>query len=245
MQEARVTMDTLLANVGGLSAPAKMPCNGWSIPATTCKLGSLLRPIEGTTCSVCYAMGGSYCFPCVVAAMERRFDIVRDMSPLDRLQFVASMSELLTRKAINTRKRIESGKSIGQDARYFRWFDSGDLQSVDMLAMICEIAEQAPSVTFWLPTRESATVRQFLDDGGIIPTNLCIRLSIIRMDDGVPEAYQTLMRRSHQIAYSAVHTTPWPEFGGTCIAYTQDGECRDCRACFTPSVAGVSYPKHS
>jgi hypothetical protein len=111
--------------------------------------------------------------------------------------------------------------------------------------MICEIAEQTPGVTFWLPTRESATVRQFLDDGGIIPTNLCIRLSIIRMDDGVPEAYQTLMRRSHQIAYSAVHTTAWPEFGGTCIAYTQEGECRDCRACFTPSVAGVSYPKHS
>ena len=245
MQEARVTMDTLLQDVGGLSAPGKMPCNGWSIPATECKLGSLLRPIEGTTCSVCYAMGGSYCFPCVVAAMERRFDIVSDMAPIDRLEFIESMSELLRRKAANTRKRIASGKSIGQDARFFRWFDSGDLQSADMLAMFCEIAEQTPTVAFWLPTRESGFVRQFLDAGGIIPPNLCVRLSIIRMDDGVPEAYQTLMRRNRQITYSGVHTTENPETGETCIAYTQDGECRDCRACFTPSIAGISYPKHS
>ena len=41
---------------GGLSAPGKMPEGAWSIPASTCKLGSKLAQIPNTVCNKCYAL---------------------------------------------------------------------------------------------------------------------------------------------------------------------------------------------
>ena len=59
--------------VGGLSEPSKMPCHGYSIPANTCKLGSMLAKVKGTTCNGCYALKGRYVMPTVREALNRRF----------------------------------------------------------------------------------------------------------------------------------------------------------------------------
>ncbi len=45
---------------------------------------------------------------------------------------------------------------------FFRWFDSGDLQSVEMVRDIVAVAERTPEIRHWLPTREYATVREYL-----------------------------------------------------------------------------------
>jgi hypothetical protein len=68
---------------------------------------------------------------------------------------------------------------------YFRWFDSGDLPAgqtgMHMLSCIVSIARRMKGVSFWLPTRELATVKACLSppgpDDDVAPGNLVVRLS--------------------------------------------------------------------
>jgi hypothetical protein len=119
---------------------------------------------------------------------------------------------------------------------YHRWFDSGDLQSVAMLRAIVRVAEMLPKIRFWLPTREVAMVREFTKSGGIIPSNLVIRLSASMIDD------RPLKGWSHT---STVHKAREldPE-EHACPARKQGNSCGECRACWSPEVPNVSYTKH-
>jgi hypothetical protein len=47
--------------------------------------------------------------------------------------------------------------SIGKD-KYFRWHDSGDIQSIDHLEKIADVAKRTPNCMHWLPTREYGIV---------------------------------------------------------------------------------------
>lgn len=57
---------------GSLSNPSKMPGHGYALPASRCRLGSLLQLIPKTVCHYCYALRGRYLFPVVRAAMEKK-----------------------------------------------------------------------------------------------------------------------------------------------------------------------------
>ena len=111
--------------VGGLSKPSKMPCHGYSTPARRCNVGSKLRNVAGSVCSKCYAMKGRYVFPNVQGALERRFNSLTDP------RWVHAMVVLITAK---------------EHSGYFRWHDSGDLQSVEHLERIAEVCRQTPRI---------------------------------------------------------------------------------------------------
>jgi hypothetical protein len=205
--------------VGGLSKPSKMPCMGYSIPAERCLIGSKLRAVANSVCSKCYALKGMYVFPNVRAALENRFRILMRAldCPNQRTMFRAAFMRLL------------------RDESYFRWHDAGDIQSVAHLWLIVDIANDNPHVQFWLPTRERNIVLAFMRSGIAIPSNLTIRVSA-PMIDGKPLALDGLPT-------STVHRKNAP-VGATCIAYQQDGECRDCRACWNRDIPNISYPAH-
>lgn len=152
---------------GGLSEPSKMPCYSWSIPAHFCTTGSKLHKQAGTTCEACYALGGRYVMPNVKIAMARRLITFHyNYSPNENYTtFAMVLARFLTWQLYNP--------TPGIDARYFRWFDSGDLQDYEMLESIVRIAEMVPDVTFWLPTRESYLLNMI----GQVPQNLIIRYS--------------------------------------------------------------------
>lgn len=211
------TLTTARSAVGGLSAPSKMPCSGWSIPATECKRGSVLAAKAGTVCSGCYAMKGRYGFDNVQTALRRRLDAFN----ADPQTWIDAMSFLIARE--------RSG--------HFRWFDSGDLQSTGMLGAIMDVAERTPGIRHWLPTRERAIVREVLRHR-TCPPNLTIRVSADMVDD-TPDRFEGLPR-------SAVATDRAdPRWNGWyhCPAYSQGGECGSCRACWSTDV-GVVYPQH-
>lgn len=239
----KVTDGELLAAIGGLSSPDKMPCKSWSIPAIYCELGSKLAKLPGTTCSGCYALKGMYvAMPNVKAAMQRRYEILqRAMAdPVQGLAFVEAFAELLRRKAKRTRARLAKGHVVSDDGRYFRWHDSGDLQSVRHLELIVAIADAVPEVSFWLPTREAGKVKAYIEAFGPLPPNLTVRLSVPRMDDGPSDGLRSL-----GLPLSGVHAKRTPAEGFVeCGAYRNDGYCGDCRVCWTPTIEGVSYPKH-
>lgn len=197
-----------------LSAPSKMPCPSWSIPAQHCKVGGKLAKVEGSVCHNCYALKGMYNFPNVKNALTAR------EVAFENPQWVEAMTTAI---------RIKT-KSV----KFFRWFDSGDLQSVAMLEAIAQIARNLPDVMFWLPTKEYATVAAFLQSN-TKPDNLTIRVSGYMVDHKPPKFFG--------LPTSTVNKDK-PHYGSLCPAPTQGGMCGDCRNCWNPEVENVSYHKH-
>lgn len=213
----RWTKSALHDYVGGLSKPSKMPGHGYGLPARECVTGSKLREVTGSTCSGCYAMKGRYVFPNVQAALYRRLESIT------RTHWVAAMAELITR----------TGDT------YFRWHDSGDLQSVDHLARIVEVCNLTPNVRHWIPTREYRMVSDFVAGGGEIPPNLTVRMSAHMLGGSVPT-----FPRLPMVTVSTVSIDARPEGAHACPAPTQGNECGDCRACWDRGVPLVDYHKH-
>lgn len=203
--------------VGSLSSPSKMPCYSYSIPAIYCKTGSRLRKIKGSTCASCYALKGRYIFPNVLNAMKKRFNSLANLDIWKN-----AMIELIKLK-------YYSGKKKSFDIKYFRWHDSGDIQSIDHLKAINDIAIALPYIKFWLPTREYAIVQAFIDSKNIKAPNLIIRIS------------------AHMIGKSAPNmglptSTVDAGIGQKCLAPKQDNQCLKCRACW--KADNVDYTKH-
>ena len=204
--------------VGGLSKPSKMPGYAYSLPAKECIVGSKLREVKGSTCSGCYAMKGRYVFPNVQNALYRRLDAI------NKEFWVAAMSELINRR---------------KDS-HFRWHDSGDLQSVEHFTKICEIAENTPTVSHWLPTREYGIVQEFVNSGGIIPDNLTVRFSAHMIGGNVPK----FPRLKGLVTISTVSADDSYSDAYNCPARFQGNSCGDCRACWNPDVFHVDYHLH-
>jgi hypothetical protein len=133
-------------------------------------------------------------------------------------------------------------KLTKRDGSFFRWHDSGDLQSADHLENIAEVARRLPTVKFWLPTREYQIVREWFGRGNSLPSNLTIRLSAHIVDGPLPTKLAALLGRG--VTVSGVHTNEQGRRGEECQAYTRDNHCGDCRLCWNSDVAAVSYRKH-
>ena len=149
---------------------------------------------------------GLLCFPVVQAAQYKR------LAAIDHPLWVQAMAaQILRRKS-----------------KYFRWHDSGDLQSLEHLKKIFDICRLTPDVNHWLPTREAGIVQQVTP--AEVPQNLIIRISATKVDGSPP--------------------TFWPYTSSvvtekkTCPAAEQDNKCLDCRACWDRSVPNVAYGKH-
>jgi len=112
-------------------------------------------------------------------------------------------------------------------SKYFRWHDSGDVQDLKHLAKIFKVAKLTPETSHWLPTRE-AWVKPYLSKA---PKNLTIRFSMPMVDQ---EAAASWPNTSTVVSGA----------GRTCPAPDKNNECKDCRACWDPSVKNVAYGKH-
>ena len=191
--------------VGGLSTPGKMPCYSINLPAAACKTGQILAKVSGTTCHGCYAMKGRYRFKNTKKAMARRLAALQDS------RWVRAMVVLM------------------HNRKYFRWHDSGDLQSAWHLTRILEVCKQTPDTKHWLPTREARLLD--LMDPEVIPKNLLIRLSATKVNGAASKSW------------------PWTSTvtdgkDKTCPAPDQGGKCKSCRNCWDRSVKNVQYAKH-
>ena len=202
--------------IGTLSNPSKMPAYAWGISAKKCITGSKLAKIKGTICNKCYALKGHYAFKNVFNAHEIR------RKAIEKPEWVDYMAELITQKY----------KNLDKSRLFHRWFDSGDIQSYSHLMKIFEVCELTPHIKYWLATREYKIVDQIKEED--VPKNLCLRVSAIKVDSPPPKFWKWT---------SGVHKDKKP-IGRVCPAYKQDGECKDCRACWDRRVKQVSYKEH-
>ena len=203
---------------GSCTQTKKMPSESYSLPAKECITGSKLVNVKGSVCEGCYALKGNY----------HRFKSNIEPAQYKRLEsikhpdWVKAMVKLIGNKP------------------YFRWHDSGDLQSVDHLYKIAEVARQLDSTLFWLPTREYDIVKEFVKNHAI-PHNLIIRMSTMMIDQ--PAKLPRSLQGYANILTSSVHSQKELD-GFKCLAPKQEGQCRSCRACWDNKVTNVSYHVH-
>ena len=200
--------------VGNLSAPSKMPCQSWSTSALRCITGAKLAKVKNSICSTCYAMRGNYRFPAVKNSHEKRFQ---------------SLSNPLWVEAMT--KAIEGTESSG----FFRWHDSGDIQSLFHLEQIAQVAKNLPLIQFWIPTREYSFASQYVSKHGAFPANLTVRLSAYMIEGKAPVE---LAKRLN------LTTSGVSKIGFTCPSSAQGNKCLSCRACWSKEVENVNYKKH-
>ena len=189
---------------GGLSKPSKMPGPAFNLPASRCITGAKLVKVPGSVCHGCYALKGRYRFKNVQNALERR------------------------RQALSSPRWVEAMTVLVKGHEFFRWHDSGDLQSLEHLQKIFEVCRNTPRTQHWLPTREAQILKQVQPED--VPKNLIIRFS------------------SHMIDQGPVTAWPWTSTvvtkDKTCPAAEQGNACRSCRACWSRDVKNIAYGKH-
>lgn len=220
-----------------LSSPSKMPGTSFSVPAQDCVTGSVLAKIPGSVCFDCYALKGAYIWPVVQNAMQYRLD------RLNSADFVQTMVDELNRKR----------------APEHRWYDSGDVHTVAHCLKIIAVCKLTPHKKHWIPTKERKLWQQALKMD-TLPDNAVVRYSAHTIDKAPPESWENS---------SAVVTSYDAPVGKLCEAYRTKkngdmishdeyltakkekqiskidlGYCGNCRACWSPAVKTVSYPKH-
>src|SRR5579872_2492637 len=195
-----------------LHSASKLPGLNFGLPAKACIVGSKLREVPNSTCSKCYAFRAFYNYPSVVAGQYRR------LKNLYHPQWVEAMVWL-----IKDRSKLKSFKNKQLDNKYFRFHDSGDLQSVQHLENIAEVARQLRTHRFWLPTREYKIVEDWLNQGYVRPKNLIIRLSAHIIDGPLPLA----LARRLNVRVSGVHThdAALPKGVWACPSKSQGNRC--------------------
>ena len=192
---------------GGLSAPSKMPGPAYNLPASQCQTGAKLVNVSGSVCHGCYALKGRYRFNNVQKALERR------AASIKHPDWVKAMVVLIS----------------GHE--YFRWHDSGDIQSVEHLKRIFEVCKLTPFTSHWLPTREVKYTS--LMDPNIVPPNLKIIIS-----DHMIDQERGVLSWPYTSGVSTDHAAV------TCPASKQGNKCLKCRACWDRNVKRVVYGKH-
>jgi len=196
-----------------LSNTHKMPGKSISLDARECKTGAKLAKVPGSVCHGCYALKGRYRMNNVRSAMAKRLAFMTSAS------FVDNMTAELSR----IRKP------------HFRWFDSGDVQSVQMACDIVEVCKRTPHLNHWIPTKEPAIWAEALKHV-TLPDNAILRVSAPLVDSEPPKSWPNTST-VHKDAAAIGHACPVKSGKDQCDTY-------NCRACWDKSVPNVSYKHH-
>ena len=217
--------------IGGLSDASKMPGASYNLNARDCKTGAKLVKVKGSVCAGCYALKGNYVrYQVVPIAQARR------LARLENPGWVKAMAKLTAK------------------GEPFRWFDSGDVQSLSMLIKIVAVAMLNPQQQYWLPTKEYKIVSTYRKQGGIVPNNLVIRVSAPMINQRLSDVYgntSMVITPGTKVGpdvtiCDAAHTM---KNGRKVETITKEnksllGHCGDCRACWNPNNKVTAYPIH-
>lgn len=199
----------------GLSKNSKMPAYTIAIPAReSCPRGGKLAKVAGTVCFDCYAVKGHDAMTPAIKAKERRWSTIK-------LALTSGTVRALWLEAFVVSMKSET---------YFRWHSAGDIFSPEYAQLMLAAIKLTPHVKHWIPTKEPRLSKVLL---GL--SNCTVRLS----DDMVNQA-----KNKYQGLTSGVHTAENGGRGQACVAPNQEGQCLDCRACWSADVAHVSYKIH-
>ena len=197
-----------------LSKTAKLGTKSWSLQAIETCPGSVgadgqLVP----ACSGCYATTGCYNFPGTKAV---RSDNKEDAK---RAGWTTDMIQALKKE------------------KHFRWFDSGDMYSLELAEKIYSVMKATPSTKHWLPTR-MAKFSKFAD---VIARMQALPNVMVRFSSDAVDGTFTAGVHGSTIIPEGMAV---PAGVTVCQAPQQDGKCLDCRACYSKDVPVIGYVAH-
>lgn len=202
-----------------LSNTSKLGVKSWSLQAiNTCPASLDSNGDLVDACKGCYATTGNYRFSNVKAPRE------------------------FNRQAWKEDNFVNDFVKALKKERFFRWFDSGDMYSLDLANKIYEIMKATPHVQHWLPTR----MHKFSKFYDVIAKmsdleNVAVRLS---SDSIQGEKVQSFLSENNSSIIPSEAIDSFKSQGFICKAYEQDGKCLDCTACYDKSVKTVFYVGH-
>ena len=186
----------------------------WSLQALeTCPASKKPDGSLVDACKGCYATTGNYNYPNVKAPR------IENKEDWQRSEWIDDMVKAL------------------DSSRYFRWFDSGDMYSLDLAEKIYQVMSLTPWIKHWLPTRMAKFAKfkpviakmQALD-------NVMVRFS----SDSVNGIFIQGVHGS--VIVNAASS--YPKASKLCEAYANEGKCNGCRACYDKAVPLIAYPAH-
>lgn len=185
----------------------------WSLQAIDTCPGSIDKATGGLVpaCQGCYATTGNYNYPNVKAPrIHNKQDWQND-------SWINEMVEGL------------------QNSRFFRWFDSGDVYSLDLAWKIHTVMLRTPWVSHWLPTRmyKFKKFHNVLNAMQSLP-NVVVRFSSDSVTGEIVKGKTT----------STIFSGDVPEGATECKAYENAGKCNGCRACYSKDVPVIAYKAH-
>lgn len=175
-------------------------------PGSVAKDGGLVPACQG-----CYATTGNYNYPNVKAPR------ISNKEDWERVGWDRDMINAL------------------ENSRYFRWFDSGDMYSIELAWKIFEVMRKTPWVSHWLPTR----MHKFKKFDTVIHAmqqlpNVVVRFSSDSVTGEIVKGQTTSTIFSDQVPEGAIE----------CQAYQHAGKCNGCRACYSKDVQVIAYKAH-
>ena len=197
-----------------LSITSKLGVKSWSLQAIKTCPGSVGKDGKLVdACSTCYATQGTYHYPNVIAT--RAYNQVAWEFDNFVPDFILALD----------------------NERYFRWFDSGDMYSIELAEKMLAIMIATPWVKHWLPTR----MAKFPKFKAIIAKmqaldNVMVRFSSDSIDGEITEAHGSTIVQSKQDALDAGY---FP-----CNAPENNGKCGPCRACYDKTIPVIAYLGH-
>jgi hypothetical protein len=197
-----------------VSKTSKLGTFSWSLQAVETCPGAVGPDGElVAACSGCYATAGCYHFP---DTKKVRADNKAAWKEADWVDVMVAKLKKQT---------------------HFRWFDSGDMYTLDLAIKIFQVMQRTPSTKHWLPTR----MKKFSKFSNIIALMESLPNTMVRFSsDAVDGTYTKGLHGSTILptATSADSNT------FVCNAPNQGGKCLDCRACYDKSIPVVGYIAH-
>jgi hypothetical protein len=124
-----------------------------------------------------------------------------------------------------------------ENESHFRWFDSGDMYALGLALKIFNVMQRTPWCKHWLPTR----MYKFDKFAAVLAAmqalpNVMVRPSSDAIDGSFEPGVHgsTILGESSQASGSVF----------VCGAYTREGKCGECRACWNKDVPVIAYPAH-
>jgi hypothetical protein len=201
-----------------LSKTSKMPrkCKSWSLEALKTCPGSIKSVIKGIV-ELVDACKGCYATTGMYNMPNVKAPRISNKEDWKRKDWVDDMVSAIFNDEL------------------FRWFDSGDAYDLRLTKKIKQVIERTPTTKHWFPTRQHKFPKfdKVLAEIAALP-NAVVRLSSDSINGGIIAGDTT----------STIWNTKPPKGAFECGAYTREGQCKDCRACWDKNVKVVAYPGH-
>ena len=197
-----------------LSNTSKLGVKSWSLEALDTCQGS--KDSQGNlvpACAGCYATTGFYLFG--AAKGVRAFN--KEAWKTDT--FVSEFIQELDKE------------------RYFRWFDSGDMYTLELAEKMYKIMVATPWVKHWVPTR----MQKFSKFQDIIAKMNALDNVVVRFSSDSVTGEYTKGLHGSTILPTAEHAD---SNTFVCKAYENEGKCGTCKACYDKNVNLIGYVAH-